>query len=253
MRTDARITVSTFFFDREGSSDKTLLRECQARRCRYSFGEALADAPAPLALAHWGDREVVVALPPLTCDPRIVRVRLPEVSATATAGGGGGGQTAAASCADEGAVSTPRDPVYFPASAPRRGARLMYRAEEGVAGGEDGSCLYLALDALRHRHAADGPPAPAPAPAPAPDGEDAPPPPGRVSPPVVLRWKVAPGDEGWRAWDPEEDGRASDLKRPVPIEKLLQGQFVDADKLFSVSIRGGLDWRRKGYLSCATF
>jgi hypothetical protein len=76
---------------------------------------------------------------------------------------------------------------------------------------------------------------------------------GQVSPPVVLRWKIERGNgrDGWRAWDPDVDGRASDLKRNVPVWKMLRGQFVDNDKLFSVPIRSGLDWKRKGYLSCA--
>jgi hypothetical protein len=47
------------------------------------------------------------------------------------------------------------------------------------------------------------------------------------------------------------DGTASDLKRDVPVWKMLRGQFVDSDKLFSVPIRSGLDWKRKGYLSCS--
>lgn len=219
--------------------------------------------PPPLCLTHWDDREVVVALPPLTCDPRVVRIRLPEVSAAT-------GQITA--CEDDGAISTPREPVYFPTSTPARCARLMYRGpqQQKVGGAEDGedgggSCyLFLALDRSRQGTAqtrpaaADGTAA----------GDDAPraasetgpglasdakhTSPGRVSPPVVLRWKIASGD-GWRAWNPEEDGKASDLKRPIPVEKLLQGQFVDAAKRFHVSIRSGLNWSRKGHLSCAAF
>lgn len=216
--------------------------------------------PTPLALTHWDDREVVIALPPLTCDPRIVKIRLPEVSAAT-------GQITA--CADERAIVTLRDPVYFPTSTPRRGARLMYRGD-GVAKTEDGHCLYLAMDTacsadggvasgagagaddasatVSGSRQAESPRTPGPA-----SHQEQGSLPGRVSPPVVLRWKIGPGDDGWRAWDPDEDGKASDLKRPIPIEKLLQGQFVDPDKLFSVSIRSGLDWTRKGYLSCATF
>jgi hypothetical protein len=135
----------------------------------------------------------------------------------------------------------------------------MYR-NDGQAGTEAGGRLYLVLDKLLHpgaeknsgemetiknaktsiiphdndeeRDEAGGPDL------------------GQASPPVVLRWKVEQGD-GWRAWDPDVDGTASDLKRDVPVWKMLRGQFVDSDKLFSVPIRSGLDWRRKGYLSCA--
>lgn len=224
------------------------MRECQARRCQYSFGETLADVPTPLALTHWDDHQVIIALPPLTCDPRIIKVRLPEVSVT-----DGIGQILA--CEDERAILTLCEPIYFPTSTPRRRARLMYRGDKSVrARAEDsGNYLYLALDTLCSadiRAVTDD------ASATVVDGvgeAESPHPPGRVSPPVVLRWKIAQGEDGWRPWKPDEDELASDLKRPVPIGKLLQGQFVDPDKRFSVSIRGGLDWTRKGFLSCATF
>lgn len=179
----------------------------------------------------------------------MVKISLPEISANTN-------QIAA--CADDRAISTLRDPIYFPASTPWRGARLMYRGEKAKA--EDSSCLYLALDTLCYADAQaaidasaavdrprrDEPP---PTPGSASDEES---PPGRVGPPVVLRWKIAPGD-GWRAWDAEQDTKASDLKRPIPIEKLLQGQFVDPDKRFTVPISGGLNWTFRGYLSCAIF
>lgn len=200
---------------------------------------------------------MLVALPPLTCDPRVVRIRLPEVDPAT-------GLIAA--CYDDddngsgGGILTPREPVYFPASTPARRPRLMYRGPqqhqqraEGVseAGEAGGSCyLFLALDRLRHGKAPTRPTAGGASSA---ESDAEPSSPERVSPPVVLRWKMASGDDGWRAWNPEEDGRASDLKRPIPVEKLLQGQFVDAAKRFHVQIRSGLNWSRKGHLSCATF
>lgn len=165
-------------------------------------------------------------------------------------------------------IWTLRNPVYFPTSTPRRNARLMHREAKG---GDDKDCSYvfLALDtcvpgdampakanaaetfpAANEQSSDDASTSAAVA---ASQSESSPELPV-VSPPVVLRWKVAPGEgEGWQAWDPKVDGQASDLKRGLPIEKLLQGSFVDPDKLFSVSTRGGLNWKRKGHLSCATF
>ncbi|KAL2277488.1 hypothetical protein FJTKL_15405 [Diaporthe vaccinii] len=246
--TEARVTLSTFNFNHEGNSDDTLLRECPPQRCTYTFGETLADVPFPLALTHWSDTEVIIALPPLTCDPKVLKIMLPVLPHVAVSGAEEGG------CTDGNAIVTLKNGIYFPTSTPSRHAHLMYRNDWG-----SGGRLYLVLDRLVHAGAgedndatkatengtesstnidkvnndkANGPDL------------------VQVSPAVVLRWKIAHRD-GWRAWDPSVDGTSSDLKRDVPVWKMLRGQFVDSDKLFSVPIRSGLDWRRKGYLSCS--
>lgn len=157
-------------------------------------------------------------------------------------------------CTDGNAIVTLKNGIYFPTSTPSCHAHLMYRNDW-----DSGGRLYLVLDKLVHAGAgedndatkatengtesstnidkgnndkANGPDL------------------VQVSPAVVLRWNIAHRD-GWRAWDPNVDGTSSDLKRDVPVWKMLRGQFVDSDKLFSVPIRSGLDWRRKGYLSCS--
>lgn len=164
------------------------------------------------------------------------------------------------SYAGENTIVTLQQTIYFPTSTPSRKARLMYR-NDGQNSLEAGGRLYLVLDKLVHPEAGR-------------DNSDVEntenvkkdsnsndndehnmngsPDLGQASPPVVLRWKIEQGDDGWRAWNVDIDGTASDLKREVPTWKMLRGQFVDSDKLFSVPIRSGLDWRRKGYLSCGT-
>lgn len=246
------MALSTFNFNHEGNSDDTLLRECPPQRCTYTFGETLADVPLPLALTHWSDREVIIALPPLTCDPKILKIMLPVFPAVAPSGGEDD------YCSGENTIMTLQHAVYFPTSTPARQAHLMYR-NEGEIGKTVGGRLYLVLDKLVHTAAGDDNDATGTTGDVTEssesvgdsingkvDGPDL----GHASPPVVLRWKVAQGD-GWRAWDTNSDTMSSDLKRDVPVWKMLRGQFVDSDKLFSVPIRSGLDWRRKGYLSCS--
>lgn len=246
------MTLSTFNFNHGGNSDDTLLRECAPQRCTYAFGETLADVPFPLALTHWSDTEVIIALPPLTCDPKILKIILPVFPSVAISG------AAESGCAEGNAILTLKDGIYFPTSTPSRHAHLMYR-NDGESGTTAGGRLYLVLDKLVHAAAGEDNDATKAAEEDTEsstnvdkgnndkaDGPDL----GQASPPVVLRWKIAQRD-GWRAWDPNMDGTSSDLKRDVPVWKMLRGQFVDSDKLFSVPIRSGLDWRRKGYLSCS--
>jgi hypothetical protein len=200
------------------------VRECQASSCSYTFGNRLCDTPNPLALTHWADTHILVALPSLTCDPKIIKVAL--------------------NCTGDSAVSTLRKPIYFPTSTPQRKPRLLYKP--GTGGKDD--CIYLALDALIANSSGD-PSLPADSaqlPGDEASSEDSP---SRASPPVVLRWKVGP-DGGWGAWDAETDSKSDDVKNGGNLWNVLRGSFVESEKSFSVPVRSGLDWRRKGYLSC---
>ncbi|KAJ4387016.1 hypothetical protein N0V85_007822 [Neurospora sp. IMI 360204] len=65
----------------------------------------------------------------------------------------------------------------------------------------------------------------------------------------VIRWSI-PREGGWRDWDPEKDSMSDELKRNPSLCTFneLRGTFIDADKMFSVPIRGALDFTWKGYL-----
>lgn len=210
--TTARPTLSTFLFDPHSSSDRAVQSEEEAHHTSAKCTYALADLPAPLT--HWTDAEVLVAL---TCDLRIVRVRMPRVSVE------DGRIVAEGKGAN--AVWTLREPAEAPAD-----------DQTGTYAAASTATTNTPLLANASTSTAS---------------------------PITSRItsskssgcsavESAPEDR-WRAWDSKVDGQASDLKRGVFIEKLLQGHFVDADKLFSVSTRGGLNWSRKGHLSCATF
>lgn len=205
--TEVCISASTFRFKGDSDGEDALIRHSEGRGYQYTFGETLADVGLPLSLTCWSETEVVIALPPLTCDPRIIKI----------------GWTAAKMDASW-SFCTLGAPIYLPTSTCRRKAQLLYRRAQG----KNSDYLFLTLDSLPL--ALDG-------------VEQA---------PVVLRWKLAELG-GWRVWDDERDGTASDVKRGISAWQLLKGDFVDNDKYFSVPIRSGLDWTRKAYLSCAAF
>ena len=170
----------------------------------------------PLALTFWNDDSVIVALPPLTCDPKILKIMLPE-------GTSGGDAT------DEGddAIFTPCERICFPTTITRRSHQLVYRA--GSEGDDD--YLYLCLGPLvmaSTDNSTDH---------------------SRDKPPIVLRWKI-PHQEGWRACD-AEIGQETCPNREKSVIRRLRGNFVSENRSFGVPVRGGLNWSRKGFLSCA--
>jgi hypothetical protein len=42
-----------------------------------------------------------------------------------------------------------------------------------------------------------------------------------------------------------------ELRADGDLYDMLRGSFVDEDKRFNVPVRSGLDWTRKGFVSCA--
>lgn len=244
--TTVRVAVSTFVFNNEADSEEMLLREGEVRRCTYSFGQSLRNVAKPLALTQWSDAYIIIALPPLTCDPKVLRISLPR-----------GPEPDLDQESSEQLIRTLSSPIYFPTSTPHRYPRLMHRVEEAAGNSGEASYIYLALDTaeepVKQRLVCQPeqgceqqsiPTDESPFSQMKQRGE-----PSRACPPVVLRWKI-PHPEGWRTWVTDEDSRAWDMKRGVSEWQMLRGNFVDSTKSFSVPIRSGLDWTRKGFLSC---
>ncbi len=149
--------MSSFSFNGDGNTDDTLVHEGEARSCTCTFAGLLCGDPSarqPLAFTYWADSHVLVALPPLTCDAKIIKVALGS--------------------AGDNVISTLSRPIYFPTSTPRRKARLLYRP--GTDGKDD--YIYLALNGSPPKSS----------------GGDTSPSPYGNSPPVVVRWKVESGD-----------------------------------------------------------
>lgn len=175
----------------------------KTHRIVYNFADPLIALDPPFSLSYWCDDYIMIALPPLTCSPKILKISLnSDVSDP---------------------VLTLRNPIYFPASTPRRDARLVYRPSSKDAEGY----VFLVLNAV-------------------PAAKDATS--DTSSPVAALRWSVS-DDDGWRPWN-QEDEILPDSTRNS-LWKFMRGNFVESGKPFSVPVRCGLNWTRKGYLSCA--
>ncbi|KAI0192806.1 hypothetical protein F4808DRAFT_362548 [Astrocystis sublimbata] len=170
---------------------------------KYTLADPLIAIEPPSVLTYWYTSHVIVALPPLTCSPKILKLVL-----------------------DGDSVSTLRNPIYFPASTPRRDPRLVYRPSSQDAEGY----VFLVLNAV-------------------PPVGDATSKLDPGSPVVALRWCVH-DDEGWRPWDKDEDDTSLDMANDSTVWNLMRGTFVESGKPFSVPVRCGLNWTRKSYLSC---
>ncbi|KAI9155258.1 Vegetative incompatibility protein [Paramyrothecium foliicola] len=217
--TRCHVKLSTFDFNDEGDADDTLVRGFQARSCTYWAWERPENIAPPLALTFWNDDAVVVALPPLTCDPRILKIPLPR-------GTDANRTTSELEGDDDAAILTLREQIYFPSTTTRRSSELIYRA--GGVGEDD--YLFLSLGPLLMT--------------PTSDLTDI----SRAKPPVVLRWKIA-GKDGWQPCDANMV-QGSLLSGETSMIRRLRGTFVDENRSFGVPIRGGLNWSRKGFLSC---
>ncbi|KAH7140404.1 hypothetical protein B0J13DRAFT_608782 [Dactylonectria estremocensis] len=241
---------STYSFESYGngpSADKT-----------YRFAELLSTLPTPFAMAYWTAQNVVVALPPVTYNPKIARISLaiPKIPESADT------QLPLA-------VSTLSSSIFFPSTAIFRQPHLMYC--DGGSAKED-SYLYLVLDSSA---IAFGGPRTKPSDGPGqghvseealdPSQDKEP----FTSPPAALRWKISGTGEvnekgedydaeeilkerqTWRTWM-DEDEISEDIRsgRTAADEvRILRGDFVG--KKYNVPFRSGLDWTRQGFLSCA--
>ncbi|KAF2736869.1 hypothetical protein EJ04DRAFT_575086 [Polyplosphaeria fusca] len=176
----------------------------------------------PYLLAHWTKEWLYIALPSLSCNTKIVRLRLPQDGEEATS-------------SSETDIQTVRDPVFFPYSTPYRNPRIKVFNHNG-----DKQTLVLALDAEF---------------APKIDAEDTStgsqkPEQDILKPPALMTWKLDEGKD-WRKWDTDVDEKDKQIMDHKNQYAMLRGTFVDAGKRFEVPVRSGLNWRKTAFLSCA--
>ncbi|KAF3762105.1 hypothetical protein M406DRAFT_76204 [Cryphonectria parasitica EP155] len=120
--TQACVTALTFSFEYTENKCSKILRA----------------SPPRTSLTHWNENSIIVALPPLTCDPKILKINLPEFHHTAEEN---------EESSDENEIFTLREAIYFPTTTTSRCPLLMYRSNKLVI--EDSSYLYLVLDQPR--------------------------------------------------------------------------------------------------------
>ncbi|KAI0870765.1 hypothetical protein GGS24DRAFT_90925 [Hypoxylon argillaceum] len=203
LHTECSIVTSCLKYTLEEDDVMKTITASKTHRIVYNFADPLIALDPPFSLSYWCDDYIIIALPPLTCSPKILKISLhSDVSDP---------------------VLTLRNPIYFPASTPRRDARLVYRPSSKDAEGY----VFLVLNAV-------------------PAAKDATS--DTSSPVAALRWSVS-DDDGWRPWN-QEDEILPDSTRNS-LWKFMRGNFVESGKPFSVPVRCGLNWTRKGYLSCA--
>ncbi|SCO55805.1 probable vegetatible incompatibility protein HET-E-1 [Fusarium fujikuroi] len=255
---ECQVVVSCFGFVETASGHS--LQSCKndtLASFSYRFLGNVDELPRPYIMTNWTAEHVVLALPPLTYSPKIIRIPLSPL------------QDQAGTRRDSPLrTSTLTHSVFFPQSTISRDPHIMY-GDGGTP--EKDSYLYLVLDTpdpssscaestlrcgpghfrgLEFRASACD------------DKKRG------VNGPVVMGWKLsgtgkvgkirdgedggdAPGEQlTWREWSNEdevsEDVKAS--RSDTDEYMLLRGDFVG--ETYSVPIRSGLNWTKEGVLSC---
>lgn len=205
------VSVSSFDFDVGDDGNFFLRRTHPTRTVSYECCGAIQH---PLILTCWTSHYLYVALPPLSCNPKILRLRHPD--------GEYSGKPASET------FETLRNLVYFPYSAPYRNPQFKVHNRE-----EDGKqTIVLAFDAEFSSVSRRGDTQPV-----------------MRQPPALMAWEIDRND--WQEWEGDVDERSEELKAGKCTYSMLRGTFVDADKRFNVPIRSGLDWTKKAFLSCS--
>jgi hypothetical protein len=211
------VSVLSFHFSSDDDGDCVLRRISPTQTIRY---ECTGPIQHPLILTSWtAEEHLYIALPPLSCNPKILRVQLlPNDEYNSGKLGSAGFQTL-------------REPVYFPSSTPSRNPQMtVFHRKEGK------ETMTLALDAensvISSHLGANATEL------------------DTRQPPALMSWDLDQKQD-WRDWDSSVDERPEELQAGQSTYEMLRGTFVDADRRFNVSVRAGLDWRKKAFLSCA--
>ncbi|QKX57833.1 uncharacterized protein TRUGW13939_04953 [Talaromyces rugulosus] len=184
-----QLTLSTYSFA-YGRDPASWLKSCGlAQQVTYRITERLETHPLNETLTYWGEDELVVSLPPLTCRPKLIKFSLYKESSSVVEALGQVEGSAVMKT-----VQVLREPIYFP-SFSGRDPRLMYQAGSSK---DHELFLYLTTKPWPMRQPRDGETSAAP---PA---------------PVVIRWKIS-REGGWRIWDADIDGKEEDLNQEMDL------------------------------------
>ncbi|KAK3399796.1 hypothetical protein B0T20DRAFT_451971 [Sordaria brevicollis] len=244
--TKATVALVTFRFESgdDVATEKPTLEQCgNVLSAAYLFYKRVDDLPVPLGVVYWSSDVVYLGLPLLTCSVKFIRMPL--------------NLSTSADSESQPRIQTVDRTILIPSSAYQRRPRLLYQSSMSKTKTDDSLYLVLDPEPLRatpaeancHYMQESGCSDQC-------DHEDI-----AVWPhkqggfhrggASVIRWSI-PREGGWRDWEPEKDSISDELQSNPSLCTFdeLRGTFIDADKMFSVPIRGALNFTWKGYLSC---
>ena len=226
------LSFTSFDWPESASRGTTLQRSSPSQKVTYSFAGALNKAKlCSIITTYWGPKYIYIALPPLSCKPKLVRFPLPQESTNLDS-------------SHPAIFQTLKTPIYFPAQTPTRKPKIAIH--EHTVPSTDGSkpkkrdLLVLVLNSSSPCSPSSSPPSKDSPQSPK-EEEDA--------SPDIFTWTISKKD-GWRDWNTSIDERTAELEQEEEEYRRLRGSFVSEEQKFNVPIRSGLDWRRKAFLSC---
>lgn len=183
----------------------------------FSVDEAIQ---APLVLVAWRPDHVYIALPPLSCKPKVVRLALHPPNQN--------------SHSIPPSFQTLREPIFFPSSILFRHPRLSID-EQGklvLSLGAQSTSAEPKEDTVtmigRCENATDE---------------------NKEQGPVLISWSLDHLAD-WRDWDALTDANLEQYSSAMDKIMRLRGSYVNPGQYFSVSVRSGLDYRTKMFISC---
>ena len=174
----------------------------------------------PLILTAWRPDYLYVALPPLSCNPKIVRLPL---------------QPRNKHISDPLGFQTLREPILFPCSTPFRQPRLSVDEKGKIS-------LTLSAQSFSTKRSEDTTTMIGPCEKDAAyDIEQG---------PVLISW-LLDHLTSWRDWKSSMDGHSEKYNSQKDEAGWLRGSYVNPDQAFNVTIRSGLDYRTKKVITCS--
>lgn len=216
------ISFSSFEFAGQSQDSVSLLRRSASQKLTYRFAGAIPKAARSIVLTYWSSKHVYVALPPLNCRPKVIRLKLPEDLESDTS-------TVAV-------FQTLKNPIYLPSTTLKQSVQMVYLENTLITGGpkpKKRDLLALGFNFYNTKGDFFSPGA------------------RQINDePDLLTWTVS-RKEGWRDWDLSLDERTEEMEERAQVYEKLRGSFVSQEQRFKVIVRSGLDWTRKAYLSCS--
>ncbi|KAI1751528.1 hypothetical protein F4782DRAFT_547520 [Xylaria castorea] len=187
----------------------------------------------PFILTAWVSDYVYVALPPLSCNPKVVRMPLRKQGQI--------NSSISSTC------QTLRKPIFFPSSTPDRQPRLCLVSQTDE---QDKLVLTLAGQSILSNTENDTPFITTTTDTPTFFGKCA----TRIrddipQDPIRMSWSVDHVAD-WRDWNGTTDGKSERYESKKARISQLRGSYTNIDQSFPVLIRSGLDWRTKRFVSC---